>query len=204
MKHERRRMGAAWRGVLCAAAGLALAGCSALSRPDAPSLHDLGLAAPVALAPGAAPARVDVLAPAWLDSAAMQYRLDWNAPTQRRNYAASRWVAPPPALLEHQLARALGGEGARNHCRLRIELDEFVQIFADPQRSQVELVARASLLPARTNVALGTREFRLSEPAPSADAPGGVSAYRLATVRLGAAVGQWLGELDAPARCTPR
>ncbi|AVR88869.1 ABC-type transport auxiliary lipoprotein family protein [Thauera aromatica] len=198
------------RGIV-AALGIAaaLAGCSGLNlKPPPMAFYDLGLGAPAGLAPRFAPLRVEVAAPPWLASSALQYRLQWDDPLRRRSYTESRWVAQPADMLALALERALKPDGSGNRCRLRIEVDEFVQVFDGIERSRVEVVLRAGLVPPRSDEALAQREFRADVPAPSADAVGGVAAFRAAADRLAGELAGWIATLhragpplDAGMRC---
>jgi cholesterol transport system auxiliary component len=189
--------------VLLALGAGGLAGCSGLSLAPRPmAFYDLGLAEPQPLPSAAVPAQVEVKAPSWLDSSAMQYRLAWNDPDRRRAYGESRWAAPPAQLLAASLRRALSAEGAGGgNCRLRVELDEFVQHFDSEVSSSAQIVVRAELLARQGEVPLATRGFAIGEAAASADARGGVAAFRYATRQLVADLAGWLSELDRdPAR----
>lgn len=189
---------AAWAMAFAAALS---AGCGTIGTPPRPvAFYDLGLTDSVSLPATAVPAQVEVLAPSWLDVAQMQYRLQWDQPQRRRTYSESRWVAQPAELLARALERGLRGEGeGKNTCRLRVELDEFVQDFQSGSASTVVIVVRASLLP-RAGTPLGRREFRVTLPAPTADAEGGVSAHRAAVRQLAGELGGWLAALDHDGR----
>ena len=65
-------------------------------------------------------------------------------------------------------------DGLRAAFSLRIELEEFAQVFDAPGSSRAVLRARASLLGSRALVA--QRTFSLERPATTADAAGGVRA----------------------------
>lgn len=187
----------------------ALAGCSGLNlKPPPMAFYDLGLGAPAGLDPRLAPLRIEVAAPPWLASSALQYRLQWDDPLRRRSYAESRWVAQPSDMLALALERALKPGGSGNRCRLQIEVDEFVQVFDSAERSRVEVVLRAGLVPPRSDEALAQSEFRAAVPAPSGDAVGGVGAFRTAADRLAGELAGWIATLhragspvDADARC---
>lgn len=188
--------------MLAVLAATVLAGCGAIGTPPKPvAFYDLGLADPLNLPAAMVPAQIEVGAPSWLDVGAMQYTLDQDRPQRRRSYAESRWVAKPSEMMERALARALrgGSEGVAEGgqaCRLRIELDEFTQVFHDGGASSAELVLRASWLPARGSAPLARRAFQVTEPAPSADAEGGVIAHRAAMRRLTGEIAAWLAALD--------
>lgn len=176
-----------------------LSACNGIGIPPKPvAIYDLGLVAARSLPADAVPSRIQFLAPTWLEASAMQYRLEWDQPLRRRAFADSRWVAKPPEMLARALDRAVRSNGtASSECRLRIELDEFIQIFEAEDRSHVELVARASWLPARSEAALARKEFRLSQPA-SPTAEGGVAAYRELAGQFSEQLVLWLSELDPP------
>jgi cholesterol transport system auxiliary component len=174
---------------------LLLAACGGL--PGAPRpvrVYDLG--STPAPAPEAVPvATVQVLAPSWLRSSAMQYRLSYASVSERHGYLESRWAAPPTELLQGFLGRSLGGGGA---CKLELELDEFIQDYVAPGRSDGVLEARARLHSA--GVTLARRSFSLRLPAPGADAPGGVAALGRGAEQLRSELSNWLGGLAQEAR----
>lgn len=197
MKHRASKRAAE---ALCALGlCLALGGCSSLSpRPEAPALYDLGLAAAVSPSPAFVPVKVEVRAPSWLAKPAMQYRLDYRQPAQRQDFAESRWAAPPAELLERRLLQAFSvPPSAAAGCRLRVDLDEFAQVFDAAEASRAVIVARAELLPPRGENVLARRVFDLREPAPSADARGGVVAFRKAGARLAGEIATWLESADS-------
>ncbi len=174
-----------------------LSGCGAIQiQPKAVAAYDLGLSERQALAAELTPAQIEVVTPPWLTASAMQYRLAWDQPERRRAFAESRWVALPADLLVLALDRALLAGNGSGRCRLRIELDEFVQVFDSAERSAVEIVVRAGMLTARSDSPFARREFRVTEPAPSADALGGVAAYRAAVGRLAGELADWIVDLD--------
>lgn len=180
---------------LCA--GL-LAGCVG-SPPRAVDIarHDLGDLAGPGLAAALPIARVEVRVPAWLDTTAQGYRLDYADPLARRSYAENRWVAPPGELIERRLQRRiLSGHDLGPGCRLVVWLDELEQRFATPQTSAVVLAARASLLPLRGDAVLAQQALRIVKPAPTPDARGGVLATRAAAEALTHELARWLTDLS--------
>ena len=178
---------------------LVLAGCLGAPRP-APDIayYDLGPPAANPVAPPAFLLRgLEVVAPSWLDSPALQYRLLYAEAKRRQSYAESRWVAPPRELLEEELRRALvSGESATAGCKLRLDLDELAQVFRSPQESEGVVEVRASLLALHPDTVLARKRFSVSEPAATADARGGVAAISAAVERLGTGLRDWLGALD--------
>jgi len=143
---------------------------------------------------------VEVVAPSWLSSNRMQYRLAYSDPTRRREYAGSRWVAPPAEMLAQGLRKTLvSGTGA---CRLRLELEEFVQVFDAAENSRASLEMRAALLPLQGDAPLARRTFTLNRHTASADARGGAAALNEAAVELSNELRSWLaGAAGVAAAC---
>jgi cholesterol transport system auxiliary component len=185
-----------WLLALCS--GLLLAACGA-NPPAGDAVHfDFGSSGAGGSAWPVSPGAVDVQAASWLAGPAMQYRLAYAEPLRRQSYAASRWAAAPAELLESALRRRLAAAepSARGAgCRLQLVLDEFEQRFDDVKNSQAVIEVRAQLVPARGGDALVRRGFRVSRPAPTADARGGVVAARDAVQGLGDDLGRWLADL---------
>lgn len=185
------------------AALLVLGGCVGTPRNRAPvDQYDLG-----ELRQGLGPSaklsfplrNVDVVAPSWLDSVAMQYRLGYRNDTQRMSYTESRWVAAPPELVQQALRRIVASSetaGSANGCLLRVDLDEFVQVFDAPAQSETWLDARAVLLAPRTDRLLARKWFRIRRPAATADAPGGARAHAEGVRQLATELRDWLAEVD--------
>ena len=127
----------------------------------------------------------------------MQYILAYADGARREVYAESRWAAPPARLLEKALARRLLSGTSEIHsagCHLRVELDEFVQVYDAPGSSLALVELRAMLMAPRANVLLLRRSFRQS-PAAGADARSGVLAFATATHDLGAEIERWLKQM---------
>lgn len=175
-----------------------LAGCGAGPRSMSNvAYYDLGAVQPAPNNRIVASLRsIDVFAVSWLDSTAIQYRLLHAANQRRQNYAESRWVAPPAELLGHALRkRMLSGE-AGGACRLRVDMDEFAQLFDSDKASRAVLEARVQLVAPTGGEVLARRSFSLSRPAASADAAGGVAALSGAVEAFSAELHDWLGGLD--------
>ena len=198
--------------LLAAALAAMLAGCAAPERPVRPALYDFGpgAGAPSAAA-GALPPVVlaDIEASGALDGSAVLYRLAYADAHQVRPYAHARWSAPPPQLIRQRLREQLAHSRpvldpsdsaalARNAGVmprvLRIELEEFSQLFDSQSQSSGLLRLRATLLEntAAGERLLGQRNIVRREPAPSADAAGGVRAMVAATDAAAAEINQWL------------
>lgn len=147
---------------------------------------------------------VEVAAPSWLDTPAMQYRLAYAEAARRSSFSESRWVAPPPELIRQSLRRTLApAEGGAGGCRLHVDVDEFIQRFDAPQSSTAIVELRAALLAPRGEAPLARKAFRVSQAAPSADARGGVAALAAATREAADAMRAWLERVAAePADAT--
>lgn len=177
-----------------------LAGCTGLPKvAPAYAVHDFGGPDPVAARSPGVPLRgLEVVAAPWLASTAIQYRLAYAQPTRRQAYVESRWAAQPAQLVELALKRAVrtGGEaGTSGACRLRVELDEFAQVFDEAAASRGVVEARAFLLAPRSDQIVASRGFSLARPAPSADALGGVAALRGGVRQMGVELSDWLEAL---------
>ena len=172
-------------GFVAFALGLACAGCSIAPAP-AVTNYDFGPAPDGHPAQGPRQALLvhDVSAPAWLDSPLIHYRLAYRDSARPQVYAESRWVMSPAALLTNRLRSQLAasgsggivqpGDGARAGYALRVELDEFTQVFDAPGKSKAVVRLRASVLGDRSLVA--QRSFSVERPARTPDAEGGVRA----------------------------
>jgi cholesterol transport system auxiliary component len=144
---------------------------------------------------------IQVKAPAWLDTTAMQYRLAYAQPAQRHSYAESRWAAPPGLLVEHWLRQNLLAAAPSGTCTLQIELDEFIQNFADAKSSQAEIRVHAMLLLPRGGAPLAGNTFAVTHESASADAGGGVAAQEAALRDLTVQLQSWLQQVgDDPLR----
>jgi cholesterol transport system auxiliary component len=190
-----------------------LAGCSLL--PDKPVreiTYDLG-PSPVADAagtpPGAPLVLPDLEVSGVLESTAFLYRLGYADAFQLRPYAYARWSAPPGHLLRARLrdhlgrdrpildsaaAAALARRGGITPPVLRVELEEFNQLFESQAASLGVVRLRCTLL---ENTAAGERlvaqrSFTVQRPAPSADASGGVRALSAAADAVAGDVAAWL------------
>jgi hypothetical protein len=77
---------------------------------------------------------------------------------------------------------------------LRLELEEFSQLFDSPQQSTGLLVLRATLTQASPTgeQLINQRSFTLQRPAPTPDAAGGVQALSEASEAVALEVGDWV------------
>ena len=207
-----------------AAALILLAGCSALPQPPAqPARYDFGLApltTPASAPTGATAtpaartplALADVEAPALSDgSTAMFYRLAYANGQELRPYQLARWSQPPALLLQQRLRSQLGAQrpvlassesvaqprqqGAVPTL-LRVDIEEFSQVFDAPGSSAAVVRLRATLVEQSGAVdrLLGQKLFEVRSPAASGDAAGGAQALAKATDAAIAQIDAWLGQ----------
>jgi cholesterol transport system auxiliary component len=126
----------------------------------------------------------DVNAPAWLDSPYIYYRLAYQDAARPQAYADSRWVTSPAELIAGRVrgrlaASGKGGvihpaDGTRASYALRLELDEFTQVFDAPGQSRGVVRLRATVL--GKNALLAQKSFDVERAASTPDAEGGVRA----------------------------
>lgn len=202
--------------------GLLLTGCSAL--PDKPvraTMYDFGpgdLTQPPSTrqAPLASLAIDEVnTSGGAIDNMGVLYRLNYSDSQLVRPYSQARWTMPPAQLVHQRLREKLGqhravfnaGESASlNHSDngalprlLRLDLEEFSQIFTAPDTSLGLIRLRATLLditPAGEKL-VSQRNVIVQRPAPTSDAPGGVRALTAATDAAIEEIDQWLQQIPA-------
>lgn len=193
-------------------AGL-LSACALPDKPTRSITYDFGpgaVASPPAnrMAALAPLALGDIDASAALDSTAVLYRLAYADAQQLRPYAQARWSMPPAQLVRQRLREQLSlrravlnaGEGnglSSNPWQLRVELEEFSQLFESATVSTGLLRLRATVVQAspQGEKLIGQRSVIVQRPAPSADAPGGVRALTAASDAAVVELDQWLQEL---------
>jgi cholesterol transport system auxiliary component len=167
--------------LLASAAAFVLSAC-ALSgnKGTAPALFDLGPIQAKAATPMPDLQLTEIIAPPWLASSGIAYRLLYQNEFQTQFYRDSRWAAPPAALLGERLRQkiAQGSGGASSKpVVLRMELVEFEQRFSSPMLSEVRVGLRARLGEGGGNAGSSTQTFELVKASPSADAAGAVRAF---------------------------
>ena len=202
-------------------AALALAGCALPDKPTRATMYDFG-PGPLSTPPSTRQAPLPPLAideittsGGALDNLAVLYRLGYADAQQLRPYAQARWSMPPAHLVRQRLLSRLGqrravlnagssvalnrAQGSAVPLRLRIELEEFSQLFSAPDASAGLIRLRATLVdvtPAGEKL-LGQRSVVVQSPASSADAPGGVRALTAATDAAIEELDQWLQQTSA-------
>lgn len=177
-------------------AGSLLAACAA---PTALSdvRYDLGPLAQTSSPSTLPPLKVlDVSAPAPLDNDAFMYRLG-NAPLRTARYANSHWTTSPARLLTQRLraglmshASVLTGADAVPAPVLRVDLEQFEQVFDTETRSSGVVAARATLI--QDGKVIGQHTFLSRAPASTPDASGGAHALASASDELVAQIATWV------------
>lgn len=181
-----------------------LAGCGIAPKTERASQFDLGVAAasPQDL-PALPPVSIaEISTPNWLDRPLMYYRLNYDDPLQLRPYANSRWTMSPSQLVLQRIKQRItqaGGvalalaDGADSVPVVRIEADDFSQVFEAPDRSAGQIVLRASVY--RGRALLGQKTITRSVPSRTADATGGARALAEATDAASRDLIIWLATL---------
>lgn len=191
---------------------LLLAACFTVGKrggDTAMAVYDLGPAATgLPQVPRQQPMALEVRMPLWFDALGINYRLAYAEPARLREYARARWAGPPAQLIQQRLMRDLGllpaGQG-RAACLLRIDIDEFSQVFSAPTVSRAVVQGRVQWLD-RSRARLAERPIEIGMPAGSNDSPGGVAALTVAVAELTGQIRFWENELLAAGRlnsCQP-
>ncbi|MDT8363577.1 MAG: ABC-type transport auxiliary lipoprotein family protein [Nitrosomonas sp.] len=147
----------------------------------------------------------DVIAPTWLDTRAMRYRLAYHHPAQTHAYANNRWAASPASLLTERIKQHItswqnpsdrSGRNARpiGNYTLAIELEEFIQVFETVDRSHAIVSLRARLVERDTRLPVAQKRFSRIQITPSADASGAAEAFIAISDHLTAELIQWSAE----------
>ena len=155
------------------------------------------------------------------NSTAVLYRLAYTDARQLRPYQLARWALPPAQLVQQALRTQLGerravlraddalsavregagsgagGGGGSLPTVLRVELEEFSQVFSSATASTGLVRLRATLVePTAAGEKLrGQRLFTAQVPAAGADAAGGTRALADATAQVAQGVSQWVEQL---------
>ncbi len=180
---------------------LGLAGCSVLQPVAQPVQYDFGPGPTVEAAPDRRASLPPLLvaavqASSAQDRTAVLYRLAYSDAQQLRPYAQARWSMPPAELLDQRLRERLGQRRAvlqPTHgvstpgpvWTLRVDLEEFSQLFETAQRSTGLVRLRATLAQSERSAGpeklVAQRLFVVQRPSTSLDAAGGVRALTAAT-----------------------
>ena len=185
---------------------LLLAACSlGPTVKDVPAIYDLGSPRNYAANQpriGAGFLVPNVAAPGWLDTPGIVYRLNYQDAARQQTYAGSRWAGAPASLLTQRLRGRLaaasdGGvigvaDGARADYTLRVELEEFSQVFDTADSSRAVIVARASVVNVARRTLHAQKSFTVERMAASANAEGGVRALAAAGDELIEAIVAWI------------
>lgn len=145
-------------------------------------------------------------APSWLEGRDFYYRLAYAAQQNFQPYSGSRWAAPVAELLTQRLRNYLAAygpfsgvlspeDGAKADYALRLNLEDFSQVFTSPQNSRGRVRARVTLINMTNYKVIAQKTFQSEIPALSPNAAGGAVALDQASLRLTQQIQQWLGTL---------
>ena len=198
---------------------LGVSGCGSLTPPARPVVYDFGPGATAVqasnrMARESTITLPEVDAPVALEGTAVLYRLAYADAQQLRPYALARWTMPAAQLLRQRLREQLGqkrtvlapGEAGPPMpltstqpfvpppAVVRIELEEFSQLFDTPHSSAGLVRMRATVLQTGANGARSSAQntFVVQRPAHTADAAGGVKALAQATDEVIVQLDTWL------------
>jgi len=198
---------------------LLLAGCSLTPRvPSAVATYDFGtISRSEFLQPTPSPIPIQIagiVAPVWLDTQAMRYRLAYHHPAQIHTYANNRWAAPPANLLmerfkQHTVSWKNTSDQRNGSTRLttyflKIELEEFIQVFDTVDHSRAIVSLRASLIERDTRRLVAHQRFSKSQTTPSPDASGAVEAFIAISDQLAVESIQWSMQITAHPQILPK
>ncbi|MEO8992389.1 MAG: ABC-type transport auxiliary lipoprotein family protein, partial [Nitrosospira sp.] len=126
----------------------------------------------------------DATAPAWLDSTAIHYRLAYYELAQTYTYASNYWASPPAILLTQWIRSRIAGisdggvmsagDNVQTDYILRLELEEFTQVFDTADQSRAIVKLRASLINRGTRSLAAQRSFHIEQAAQAPNAAGAV------------------------------
>lgn len=188
---------------------LALGGCANSIQSVRPALYDFGpgplAATPINATANRAPLILGTIeATPALESLSVHYRLGYANGQQLKPYSQARWSMAPAQLIRQRLNEQLGlsrailnpGEsglaGADAPATLRVDLEEFSQLFLTPTQSVGLIRLRATLIQPSQTPRVVQHSVVVQRPAPSADALGGVQALTAATDAAVLEIDTWL------------
>ena len=191
-----------------------LSGCAA-TRPQARvTVYDFGLQRLAAPSDGSNASSnkglqasllvTEASAPVSLDSTAIHYRLAYHDLAQSYTYGSSRWAAAPAILLTQRIRSRLSGisengvvsaaDGALTDYTLKLEIEEFAQVFDTSAESRAVVRLRASLIERPTRLVMAQRTFGVEQAAPTPNAAGAVHALTKASDKLIGDLIDWIVE----------
>lgn len=119
----------------------------------------------------------------------MNYRLAWRNAAEIAPFANSRWAATPAEMLRKQLLRSASEQTAK--CGVRMEIQEFTQVFTAKDASEARLELRVWLGTA-PGKPIASRGWNVVEPNAGADAASGAAALARAVNRAVGEIGGWV------------
>lgn len=207
------RAGTTWASALFLVFFVGLSGCANSLQSSRAALYDFGPGL-LATAPLTASTHAPVIlgmieATPALESLAVHYRLGYANGQQFKPYSQARWSMAPAQLIRQRLSEQLGqsrailnpGEsglaGTAEPATLRVDLEEFSQLFLTPTESVGLIRLRATLIQPSKTPRVMQHSVVVQRPAASADALGGVQALTAATDAAVLEIDAWM-RLHAP------
>lgn len=185
-----------------------LAGCTFIPKAS-PSIstYDLGPARLSTPDPTSSPITIQIAnisAPVWLDTQSIYYRLAYHDPARIYTYARSRWNAPPAQLLTERFKQYFATQNIhsqrKNHTLvnylLKIDLEEFTQIFNTPDNSEAVIQLRATLYEPTSHYLIAQHDFLGKQTTQTADAAGAIAAFILVSDHLLNELIQWISNVN--------
>lgn len=180
-----------------------LVGCSAAPHAEI-ATYDFGMPRANNPAPPRLPVALTlapVAAAPWLGGSDIVYRLAYEDSARPRAYSLSRWVAPPGALFTQRLQQRLDSSGAiagtndgvTTPYLLRMDLEEFSQVFDAPDSSRALVRVRATLIDATGRTLVAQQTFTVERPVTGSNAAGAVRSLRDASDGAVDSLLEWLG-----------
>lgn len=207
------RAGTTWVSALFLVFFVGLSGCANSLQSGRPALYDFGPGL-LAISPATAPTRAPVIlgvieATPALESLAVHYRLGYANGQQFKPYSQARWSMAPAQLIRQRLSEQLaqsrailnpgesGLAGTAEPATLRVDLEEFSQLFLTPTQSVGLIRLRATLIQPSKTPRVVQHSVVVQRPAASADALGGVQALTAAADAAMLEIDAWM-RLHAP------
>ncbi|HJT51759.1 MAG TPA: ABC-type transport auxiliary lipoprotein family protein [Nitrosospira sp.] len=213
------------KNILALAMGIvALAGCAAVRTHSPAAVYDFGLQRPAYTSSSGEESGnkrlqvsllvADVSVPVSRDNTGIHYRLAYDDPARSYAYGSSRWAAPPAVLLTQRVRSRIAEisenavvgttEGVLTNYALRLEIEEFSQVFDTADDSRAIIKLRAGLIDRPARLMVAQRNFSMEQAAPTPNAAGATHALAEASDKLIEELIGWIiDELTSERRATP-
>lgn len=202
---------------------VALAGCAVVRTHSPAAVYDFGLQLPAyTLSSGEESGGkrlqvsllvTDASTPLSRDDMGIHYRLAYDDPSRSYAYGSSRWAAPPAVLLTQRIRSRIAEisenavvrttEGVLTDYALRLEIEEFTQVFDTADDSRAIIKLRAGLIDRPARLMIAQRNFSMEQAAPTPNAAGAAHSLAEASDKLTEELIGWIiDELASERRAT--